>query len=127
MIPGRRTFDFIVCDLVGPFYPPNLKGSSYNLTCIYFLTIYPISIPIPKNQAETLVQAYLQNIYTTFGRPLTKITDNGKEFKNDLFNQTADQLGIKHHFLSPYHPQSSKHVQKNTIMIDLTWKIHYMK
>ena len=35
------------------------------------------------------------------------MTDNGKEFKNDLFKEVADKLGIKHHILSPYHPLSS--------------------
>ena len=40
------------------------------------------------------------------------ITDNGKEFKNDLFKKVEDKLGIKHHFSSPYHPQSNEHFRE---------------
>ena len=71
------------------------------------LTNYPIAIPIPNKQVETIVHAYLQNKYTTIGSSLTMITDNGNEFKNDLFEKGADELGIKHQFPSPYHPQSN--------------------
>ena len=98
MTPGKRPLDSIACDLVGPFHPHSSKGNSYILTCMYLLTSYPIAIPIANKQAETIIQAYLQNIYTTFGRSLTMITDNGKEFKNDLFKKVAEKLGIKHHF-----------------------------
>ena len=35
------------------------------------------------------------------------ITDNEKEFKNDLFKKIPDELGTKHHYLRPYHPQSN--------------------
>ena len=83
MSPGRRPFDSISCDLVGPLHPPGLKGNSHISTCMCLLTNYPIAIPLQNTQAETIVQAYLQNIYTTFDRSLIMITDNGKEFKND--------------------------------------------
>ena len=105
--PGKRPFDSIASKLVGPFYLPSSKGNSYIITCMYLLTNYPIAIPIPNKQAERVMQTYLQNIYTSFGRSLTMTTDNGKEFKNDLFKKVADKLGIKHHFVSSYHPQSN--------------------
>ena len=92
MTPGRRPFESIACDLVGPFHPPSLKGNSYILTCMCLLTNYPIAIPIPYTKLETIIQALLQNIYTTFGRSLTMITDNIKEFK-----KVSDKFGIKHH------------------------------
>ena len=31
--------------------------------------------------------------YATFGGSLTMITDNGKEFKNDLCKKVAEELG----------------------------------
>ena len=97
------------------------------------LTNYPTAIPIPNKQAEIIVQAYFQNIYTNFGGSLTMITDNGKEFNNDLFKKVADKLGTNHHFLRPYHPHSNGNLEKfhsflktcikNTFMVNLTGKI----
>ena len=60
MTPERRPFDSIACDMAGPFHPPSSKGNSYILTCMCLLTSYPIAIPIPNKQVETIVQAYLQ-------------------------------------------------------------------
>ena len=98
MTSGKRPFDSIVSDLVGPLHLHSSKANSYILTCMCLLTNCPIAIPIPNKQMVKIIQAFLQNIYTTFGRSLTMIADNGKEFKNDLSKKVADELGIKHHF-----------------------------
>ena len=93
----------------------------------------PHCIPILNKEVDMIVQAYLQYIYTTFGRSLTMITENGKESKNDLFKKVADELGIKHNFSSTYHPPSKgilekfhsflKTCIKNTFMVNLIGKI----
>ena len=48
----------------------NMHVSSY---------VQPTAIAIPDRPAETVVQAYLQHIYTTFGGSLAFKTDNRKE------------------------------------------------
>ena len=98
MTPARRPFNSIACDLVGPFHPSSSKGNSYILTCICLLTNYPIAIHIPNKQAKTDIQAWPQNVYATFGGSLIMITDNGKEFKNDLFKKVTEEWGLKHQF-----------------------------
>ena len=57
---------------------------------------------IPDTHKETVIQAYLKHVYATFSSSLTVITDNSKEFKNDLLKELAEELGIKLQFLSPY-------------------------
>ena len=60
MTPGRRPFDSIACEWVGPSHPHRSKDNSYILTCmICLLTYYPNAIPIPNQKVETIVQAYL--------------------------------------------------------------------
>ena len=44
-----------------------------------------------EKSAETVVQA-TYSIHATFGDSLTFITDNGKEFKNDIFQKVACEL-----------------------------------
>ena len=58
--------------------------------CLF--TNYPITIPISDKTAETAVQAFLQHIYVIFDGSLTLLTDNGKEFKNDLLKKVAAEL-----------------------------------
>ena len=52
------------------------------------------------------MKAYLQNIHHVFGPSKKILSDNGTEFKNDLFDRVAKELGIDHKVYSPpYHPQ----------------------
>ena len=39
------------------------------------------------------------------------VSDNGKQFDNDLFRDFCSQLGIKNHFSSPAHPQANGQVK----------------
>ena len=41
----------------------------------------------------------------TMGLPRLLTTDQGKEFKNELNKEMMNSLGIKHHLITPYHPQ----------------------
>ena len=55
-----------------------------------------------------MLKAYLKNIHHLF-RPSRKIlSDNGLEFKNQLFEMVAQELGIEHEVYSPpFCPQSN--------------------
>ena len=39
------------------------------------------------------------------GLPSVIISDNGKEFNNQLNADITDLLGIQHRLITPYHPQ----------------------
>jgi transposase InsO family protein len=39
------------------------------------------------------------------GSPKTITTDQGREFKNGLNEKLMKSLNIKHHLITPYHPQ----------------------
>ncbi len=41
------------------------------------------------------------------GLPSVLTTDQGKEFKNNLNKELMKNLRIKHHLITPYHPQVS--------------------
>ena len=47
-----------------------------------------------------------------FGVCRKLLTDNGTEFKNDLFSRVAEQLGVERKFYSPpYRPQSNGRIE----------------
>ena len=103
--------EFICMDLVGPIHPPSSRGNKYVLTVIDMLTGFTIAVPIKNKNAETICEAYRDNIYCVFGGSSRMLTDNGSEFKNKEMHEVCDTLGLKHIFSPVYTPQSNGHLE----------------
>ena len=99
--------EFICMDLVGPIHPPSSKGNKYVLTVIDMLTGFTMAVPIKNKNADTICEAYRDNIYCVFGRSSRILTDNGSEFKNKEMQEVCETLGLKHIFSLVYMPQSN--------------------
>ena len=98
--------EFASMDLIGEFHPPSSKGNRYALTAVCMLTGYTFCIPIRNKSAEEIVMAWKNDIAFPFGVCRKLLTDNGTEFKNDLFSRVAEQLGVERKIYSPpYRPQ----------------------
>ena len=98
---------FICMDIVGPISPISLKGNRFCLTVIDMLTGYTMAVAIQNNSAETIVKTYMDHVYSIFGGSSRMLTDNGSEFKNDVFDEVCDKLGIKRVYSPVYTPQSN--------------------
>jgi len=48
----------------------------------------------------------------TYGKPVTLLTDNGKEFMGYLIQNLLRCFGIKHQHTLPYHPQTNGRLEK---------------
>ena len=99
--------EFICMDLVGPIHPPSSRRNKYVLTVIDMLTGFTIAVPIKNKNAETICEAYRDNVYCVFGGSSRMLTDNGSEFKNKEMQEVCDTLGLKHIFSPVYTPQSN--------------------
>ena len=99
--------EFICMDLVGPIHPPSSRGNKYVLTVIDMLTGFTIAVPIKNKNAETICDAYRDNIYCVFGGSSRILTDNGSEFKNKEMQEVCDTIGLKHISSPVYTPQSN--------------------
>ena len=65
-------------------------------------------IPIKNKLSEEVITAWRNHISFPFGVCRKLLSDNGTEFKNDLFTQVAEQLGVERKIYSPpYRPQSN--------------------
>ena len=75
------------------------------------LTGFTFCIPI-KNKSAEVVMAWRNHISFPFGVCRKLLTDNGMEFKNELFNTIAEQLGVERKiYTPPYRPQSNGHIE----------------
>ena len=107
----KSPMEFISMDLIGNF-PKSQEGNVYALTVICMLTGYTFCIPIPNKSGPTIIKAYIDNIYTKYGASRKILSDNGSEFKNDLFAMVAKELGVEYRCYSPpYHPQSNGRIE----------------
>ena len=98
---------FICIYIVGPISPVSLTGNEFCLTVVDMLTGYTMAVAIPNKSAETIVKAYMDHIYSAFGGSLCMLTDNRSEFRNDMFVEVCDKLGIKKIYSPVYTPQSN--------------------
>ena len=94
-------------DFVGPIHPPSSRGNKYVLTVIDMLTGFTMAVPIRNKNAETICEAYRDNIYCVFVGSSRILTDNGLEFKNKEMQEVCATLGLKHIFSPVYTPQSN--------------------
>ena len=68
-------------------------------------TSYVFCIPLKTKTAEGIVQAYLCHVYSKFGGSEKILSNNGTEFKNKLFKEVANQLGVEYKvYTPPYMP-----------------------
>ena len=104
----KAPMDFISMDLMGKFNPPSTQGNKFVLTVICMLSSWTWCIPMVDKSVPVVVQAYLKNVHHLFGPSQKILSDNGSEFKNQLFETIAQELGIEHKLYSPpFSPQSN--------------------
>ena len=103
---------FISMDVIGQFNPPSKKGNKFALTVICMHTGFTFCIPMVDKSSTSIVKAYLDNVYCWFGGSYKILTDNGSEFKNELLDKVAEELGVEHKkYTPPYHPQSNGKIE----------------
>ena len=104
--------DFIAMDLIGEFHPPSSQGNRYALTGICMLTGFTWCIPLKSKKASEVSRAYLQHVYSILGGSTKILTDNGTEFKNEVFKEMLQKLGTEKLIHSPpYRPQSNRRIE----------------
>ena len=64
-------------------------------------------VAIPSKSAETIVKTYMNHVYSVFRGSSHMLTDNGSEFRNDVFDEVFDKLGIKGVYSPVYTLQSN--------------------
>ena len=93
----------IAIDLLGPYLPTS-RGNVRILSCMDLLTHYLFLVPVKDKQAETIISAYTENIYTEAGSSHTILSDRGSEFTASTFQEITKELGLRQVFTSPRTP-----------------------
>lgn len=97
-------------------------GYRYIIVAIDYLTKY-IEVRAIRNQTSSEIASFIyEEIITRHNTPRVIITDNGKPFVSELFENVCNTFGIRHKTISPYHSQASGLVERVNRTIDAILK-----
>jgi hypothetical protein len=103
-VPVHSPWNHLGIDFIGPISPTSHTGNKYILTVSDYFTKWVAAFPLPTKEASGVADTLLK-LFMTMGLPKTITTDQGREFKNGLNEKLMKSLNIKHHLITPYHPQ----------------------
>nr|GEW17142.1 reverse transcriptase domain-containing protein [Tanacetum cinerariifolium] len=101
-------FDVWGIDFMGSF--PSSRGNKYILVAVDYLSKWVKAKALPTNDARVVCK-FQNNIFSRFGTPRAIISDRGTHFCNDQFARVMKKFGVTYRLATPYHPQTSGHVE----------------
>lgn len=104
-------FERIAIDIAGPF-PESNKGNKYILVAMDYFTKWPEVFALPNQEATTVAETLVDNVFSRFGVPLELHSDQGRNFESNVFKKICTILGIKKTRTTPLHPQSDGMVER---------------
>jgi len=110
-IKPAQPFDRIGIDLVGPL-PTTKQGNRYFAVATEYMTKWPEAKPIPTKTALEVATFLHEDILCRHGCPKEILSDQGKEFCNEVVNTLCQNFRIRHALSSPYHPQTNGLVER---------------
>lgn len=108
--PGRRPFDVVNIDHLGP-YIKSTQGNAYIIVIIDNLTKY-VKLYAVKNTSTHSLLKVMKIFVLMFGIPRRVITDRGTAYTSRQFEMYCTEQGIKHSLISVRHPQSNGQVER---------------
>lgn len=116
---GRRKVEepwtAIAADIVGPL--PRSKGGFQYLLVIQDLFSKWIECRALRSATGPKIREALQDmVLSRWGTPAVLLTDNGTEFVNRVMKQFAEDHGITHTTVPPYHPQANPVERVNRVL-----------
>lgn len=103
---AKSSWEKISIDLVGPL-SETVKANKYLLTVEDHLSKWLIAIPLPNQEAQTVAEALVQEVFLIYGAPLSLLSDQGTNFMSKLFAALCKFWKVKQHRSSPYHAQTN--------------------
>lgn len=103
-VPERR-FDHVNVDLVGPL--PSSQGFTYLLTMVDRTTRWPEAVPLTSVASVEVTRAFIGTWIARFGTPSDISSDRGAQFTSELWDAVAQNLGVRLHRTTAYHPQAN--------------------
>ena len=116
-------FQIIATDIIGP-YPESESGNKYVLSIVCLHSGWPEAFAIPSKEAEIIAEILLDEIIPRHFCPNMILTDQGREFCNQIMKYVTSKLCIHKIRTTPYHPEGKGRVEGlNHVLNDVIAKV----
>lgn len=113
-------------DSVGPIQPETSCGMKYILTATDYCTRWVEAKAVAAITAEAVAEFIFRNMVTRYGCPTELVSDQGKEFLNQIVRRLNEVMNTKHRFTTPYHPRcNGLDESSNKAIIQVLSKLAY--
>ena len=103
---ATEPLQIVATDLFGPLKAQD-GSKKYILTVVDTFSKHCEFIIIPNKSAEQVANAIFSRWICRFGMPVKLTSDQGKEYRSQLFNGLCKLLEIDHRFASVQHPRTN--------------------
>ena len=111
LINTGEPFERVVIDIIGQL-PKTDRGNRYILTVVDNFTKHVEAYALADQEATIVARMFLNEFVSWYGVPYVLNTDQGANFKSNLFIELSQILNIKKTRSSPYHPQCDGQVER---------------
>ena len=101
----EKVWSQVGMDLIGPL-PKTERGHCYIVAMTDYFSKFPVAAPLKHKTAAEVAQFFL-DVICEYGCVETLITDQGREFVNELNDIICSKLQINHRIASAYHSQTN--------------------
>lgn len=98
-------------DLLGPL-PESRNGNSYIMVVGDYFSRWMEALPIPNQEASTVVEKLVDEVFLRFSPPEQLHSDQGRQFESKLMIEVCKLLQINKTRTTPYHPQCDGLVER---------------
>ena len=104
-IRANEPFEIVTIDIIGPILPESKSGNKYILVMVCHCIKY-VNLTAMKTQTAKEVAKHVFNLFCRHSCPKRILTDQGKCFEAELFQELLALLDIAKSRTTPYHPQA---------------------
>lgn len=98
-------------DVTGP-HPRSKRGNVFILTMMDNFTKFVEVVPMANQEATTVAKAFVEAVVVRYGVPLQILTDQGRNFEGNIFQEMCRLLEIDKVRTSSYHPQCNGMIER---------------
>lgn len=101
----------VAVDVMGLFSCTD-RGNHYVLAAMDYFTKWPEAYVLPDQEAETVVDALVEGLFSQFGAAETIRSDQGRNFESRVSATMCEQLGMHKMCSTALHPQNDGLVER---------------
>ena len=105
------SFETISIDITGK-HPKSARGNEYIVTMVDHFTKWAEAFPVRVHTAPVVARVLVDNVFSRFGFPRRILTDQGREFESQLFQELCRSMDIEKVRTSPYRPSTNACVER---------------